>query len=813
MGEGSCHTPDGTSCSRTGWISPLARLILLIGAYVPAFLADRYIDEEPRKAVVLLGAGFAAVFAASLWRRERRKFEFPPRDPHMKTRVWFLIPALVLAGFAFYAGLRPKISWKEQTYLWLFSVGFAVLPFWIYPCRKLRREKGEGNEESTEQEPPEPRKRGKTILAMEIAAFVSLLFVALGYRLPYLERFPVKIHNDESSCALMSEQIGQEWKKGEVKWFSTRSFYNYPTLGFAPDALSMALVSPNLYAHRLTNVVLAMAALACLYLVLRGTLGTAAGLLGLGLAATGHVAVHWSRSGIHHGHAAFLAAICAFLLWKSIDTGRLRWFVLLGCFLAMCTLTYQGAFIVPLWLGIVILYMLVFSFRFLKRYIVSFVVAFLVSVIFLAPMGAWYEQEPEQFMSRRSSMIFNKDANTVRRLTDAYKTEDYLMPALADNLRKGLLLFHRPEDMCLQYGYRVGGIVDRYTAAALVLGLAIALSRIWHPVYLAVFLGVALNWVMGAIIATPAPYYSRLAGMAFIMFAVPSLWGREIVQNARESAGNWGTTVASVLLGAALVWVGYVNFRLYFVDYDAEQAVSGEAYRACLALDARDDGPQNITYVFKRAFPTNFRHRTHMFVSRDRTLKSFQKVDDIEVPEARFNRLTIVIPHHNKWLHNEVRKRFPIGDLEERKMAFREPEIIYDRYVVPLDTFGGPRMGVSLPAPRKRREGYEVREPEHGTERMRCSLPPLPITGATRHPARSCPENAHGEHAAPGGAGRPRKPTSTVVPALAARRDHSVRSVGMHSSLRCPMRCASWPNWLATKTSGAGFRSLPLFTS
>ncbi len=52
--------------------------------------------------------------------------------------------------------------------------------------------------------------------------------------------------------------------------------------------------------------------------------------------------------------------------------------------------------------------------------------------------------------------------------------------------------------------------------------------------------------------------------------------------------------------------------------------------RSCIALDARDDGPSNITYVLKGVFPTDFVHRAHLFVAGSNRVEAIPTVEGIE---------------------------------------------------------------------------------------------------------------------------------------------------------------------------------------
>jgi 4-amino-4-deoxy-L-arabinose transferase-like glycosyltransferase len=668
------------------------RLALLILAFIPAYYGETRAEQSPQVTAVGFAAGFLMVLAAAVWRREKRpSFHYPEPDSHLRRRGWWLIPASLLALLTFNAVLSRNVSDTVSMRLWLLSLGFLVLPFWI------RRSSMRAEEKKASEAPF----RGPLCLLgnactnrprewwMEVVACALLLGVALAFRLPYLERYPVAIHNDSASCGLMARQLLEEWQRGEPRFFHLRVFYHYPSLGFIPYALFQMLFSPNLFAHRLLNVTGSMVALLCLYLLVRDLLGREAGLLTLGLAAVGHFAVHWSRSGISCGQAAFLMAICAWALWKAVSTGRARWFIITGVLLPMSFLTYQAAVLIPVWLGLVILVCWIPSSRFRKRYTVSFLLTGLAAVIFFTPMLAVYKGSPTAFVSRRSSMIFSSSPSTQKHLKGAYG-EDFVWGAFRANLKRGLLLFSSSKDNALQYDYKQGGIMDDATAAALILGLAVGLVRLRSYAYWPLLLGIFMNWFLGGVLTVDAPKYHRVSAMAMVMYFAPALWGREIIQNAREAAGRKGTVAAGVLLAAGLVVVGMTNFRLYFIDFDHQSRHRREALRSCVAIDSRDAGPSNITYVHWGPFPKDLRHQAQQLVGEGAHVEGFKNLEEVKLPADRgeFSTAMFLIEPGAKTLLDQLRERFPNGRLEKRILPHFEPEYLYDRYIVPLGQTG-----------------------------------------------------------------------------------------------------------------------------
>jgi hypothetical protein len=190
---------------------------------------------------------------------------------------------------------------------------------------------------------------------------------------------------------------------------------------------------------------------------------------------------------------------------------------------------------------------------------------------------------------------------------------------------------------------------------------------------------------MGGILAVPAPHFSRLSGMALVIYSIPLFWGWELLQNGREMGNRLGTVLVGSFLAAGWVVVAFLNFRFYFVDFDHQEPNRNEAFRSCIALDTREDGPANVTYVLKDRFPTNFGHESQRFVGGSGRVVAFAQLDEVTIPQdTDLSSATFIIPVVDENLLAQLRQRFPNGRLEQRILPHFKPEHIYNRYIVPL---------------------------------------------------------------------------------------------------------------------------------
>jgi hypothetical protein len=660
-------------------------LAALCAALVVGFLAERWLGAGLSIAGGLAYAlciGLAWFGATGLGRDE--SLPSCPLSGHrpdrLRSLLW-LAPAVLLALVTAAIVAGGRASSRVDLALWCASMVALLVPVVRRSGTAIASPEaldtaapGDSPIGSSAESPPRSRR-------LEIGLVVVVLLVAAAIRIVELERFPLVVHNDEANCGLMAQQILSEWRSGEVRWFAPRDFYGFPTLGFVPSALCQALFPPNLFGHRLANVLLSLAALVCLYLLLRDTVGWQAAVAGLWLGAVGHFSVHFSRSGIHSGHAGFLTIACAWLLWRGLRTNRRYWFVAAGAAIACCALTYHAALVVPLWLGLSVGLAWFISPRLRARYTSNLVLTAVTVVVVLAPMIGTWAAHPESFISRSGSMVFASDPGSVRHMKAGFG-EDYLPALLKHNLGRALQLFSSTGDSNLQYGYQQGGMLDDLSAVLLAAGLGVGLAwrrrrQVWP-----VLIGLGLTWLLGAVLTMDAVQYSRVAGL-MLLVCVPQAWLVAALLAAADLAGGRvALRVAAAALAIALAWVGWVNFDLYFVRHD-RASPPAEVQRTVIARDARDDGPSTVTLVSSADLQTDFDHQAYAFVAAGRRVEAFTDPEQVVVPpDGAYSRIVVVLGENETALRERLMRRFPGARLEHRRVRWYPVEPLFDRLVI-----------------------------------------------------------------------------------------------------------------------------------
>jgi 4-amino-4-deoxy-L-arabinose transferase-like glycosyltransferase len=654
--------PASEPPSRTKAVISTALLVL---ALIPATWGQiQLMDQRGVGWFGSLAGLIMAIVAARMAGAPANPWREPPRDPRLVRRWWMLVPAVLFGLLAWWFQLGEQPREPVVLIFWLLAIAYLLIP-------SLIPERGSFKTRVTDV-----LRTARTRWSVWLTVAL-LMGTALTFRLPHLERYPVAVHNDEASCGLMGQQVLERRAAGERHWFRTcEGFWHFPSVGFFPSAVGQALTGTNLYGHRLANVVLSTLALGCFYSLVRSMLGTTAALLALAVAATAHVAVHWSRSGIHSGHAAWLTVICAWLVWKAVSTGRLQWFVLSGLALPLGFLTYSAAYVVPLWLGLVLAIAWLASSRFRRALTVPLAVAFLSTVVFSAPFVAEFQNHPETFFNRSNMMVWTEEQAAVNHMRASYG-EDFRRVMLARNWERTTRLLHLEGDSNLQYGNRGIGLMDWMTAVVFVLGLGVALAWLRHPAHWPLLLVLLLNVALGGVLAMDGVQYSRLAGIAVIMAVVPALWGRQLMESGRAALGRWAVVPIAAALIAGVLAVGLENHSYTFNRHDDVSWTDGslrlDGVRATIARNTGEWGGGNFTFV-QSDLPSDFGHQAYRLISSHQAKAEFDSVDVIDLSVVdEHNTVTFVIPPGAEEVLHQLEARFPGGRKVPIEIEFHDP--------------------------------------------------------------------------------------------------------------------------------------------
>jgi 4-amino-4-deoxy-L-arabinose transferase-like glycosyltransferase len=195
----------------------------------------------------------------------------------------------------------------------------------------------------------------------EIAALIAILAVAVAARVVGLGQVPPGLSADELANSRMAERV----LDGDRPIWFEESFGHEPLYHYA-QAVTMVPFGFNVWGVVLPSVIAGAATVWLIYALGRRAFGPA-----VGLTAAGGMAVTWwpvffSRVGLRIGGLAPLAAAAFYALWRGLEETRQAgrssslWLLLAGLLLAAGLYTYSAARALPLAIGALLLYLILF---------------------------------------------------------------------------------------------------------------------------------------------------------------------------------------------------------------------------------------------------------------------------------------------------------------------------------------------------------------------------------------------------------------------------------------------------------------------
>jgi hypothetical protein len=186
-----------------------------------------------------------------------------------------------------------------------------------------------------------------------------------------------------------------------------------------------------------------------------------------------------------------------------------------------------------------------------------------------------------------------------------------------------------------------------------------------------------LTFLLGGLFAIDGVQYSRIAGLAVMIMAFPALWARQVLSASRVAVQSWGAPLSGLLLAAAMIAIGLVNFRYTFKEHDRISWSEGPMRRTtvmtALTRNLRDWGERNFTFVHTSIdFDPN--HRSVRFIAPDCTAAVFDSVEGLDLSLARgFDTITFAVAAASKKQIAELREAFPGGEDPEAAIEFHDP--------------------------------------------------------------------------------------------------------------------------------------------
>ncbi|MEI2690610.1 MAG: glycosyltransferase family 39 protein [Anaerolineae bacterium] len=386
-----------------------------------------------------------------------------------------------------------------------------------------------------------------------------LLLTAAFLRFYRLGDLPQDLHGDMASHGLQALAL----LAGRVDGIIALGWADIPMTGFLPTALMMRLSGDTgTLGLGLASALGGVLSVWGLYIWLNETLGRRVALIGAALLAVSYTHIHFSRIAEYMDPVPFAVWSLA-MLAIGLRRRQSLPFVLSGLLLASACLMYYSGRVTLVIVALFLLYLLLVERRLLWANRRGLLWLALGAVIALGPMLLLILLEPAGWLQRsREVWVFNPPVLEHSRHKYGVETVGQIM---AEQARRSLLMFNLSIDSSTQFGFP-RPLVDPVTGPLVVLGMAYALAHLrrWPVGLLAIALGTVV--VVGSILTDNPPFWPRLVfvlapAMGLAALAIDRCWSA-----LTDAFGQETGRIASILVVAGLLYVGLLNWTLYYQE-------------------------------------------------------------------------------------------------------------------------------------------------------------------------------------------------------------------------------------------------------
>jgi 4-amino-4-deoxy-L-arabinose transferase-like glycosyltransferase len=342
----------------------------------------------------------------------------------------------------------------------------------------------------------------------EAVLLTLLTALSLGLRLPNLTGMPYVVHGDEAANGLQALR----WLHGDVHSLLETGWYGLPMAGYGLPALVMRVAGADLYGLRLSSVLIGTLGVLLTYaLACELGLGRSVAFLGAGLLAVSHVAIQFSRMGIHYIHAMTVVVLALWLLVYALRHRSAAAAVLTAVSMSLALQVYFSARVLFVVVPAFLLALCIFH-RGAARDRLSVIGWFAVGlVVAVGPLALFFSLNPAPFSERTDEvLLLHPTADLRAHLLSQFGTAD-LTQVLLRQVATVPLLAGGLADQSSQYGPHVG-LLDPLVAGLATIGFFLLLFRMRQPASLLLLLW-TLATVAASVLTIDAPWWPRLLVM------------------------------------------------------------------------------------------------------------------------------------------------------------------------------------------------------------------------------------------------------------------------------------------------------------
>ncbi|MHB8136552.1 MAG: glycosyltransferase family 39 protein [Anaerolineaceae bacterium] len=530
---------------------------------------------------------------------------------------------------------------------------------------------------------------------LEVGAVTAITLLAFVLRVAYLDRYPPSMHGDEGEIgmeALRFLGIGEPISPMGIGWGPL------PNLYFLWEAGFIAVFGRNLIGLRLVSALFGTACIPLVYLIGKRSWGKVAGFTGAWLIAVSSLNIQYSRLAINNIHTLFFMLLFIWLFlqsnfddpsktkeetttndagWSDNQKFRITPYIAMGVAGAMAQYMYIGSRLIPIVAFFIILYQL-----FRKRInLVQISVMLISALLVFAPLGLDYLRNPDQFISRLSTVSILNPANIQNNYGLDATLSNSLLKILVSQFDKNLGFFLQSGDAGSFYFQSIPAF-DLITAVLFWLGLGVILARPKRLPELTVIIWFFIGIILAGVITNDSPNSTRL----LILTAVSYLCGGAFLQRTWDSVNNFYKQIPNIHISLAailapafiaiLTAVMIINFNYYFVVY-ANSGVN--ILPITIAKEIAQDSPNNHVFLFGDG-DLYTHHGTINYLIGEEKAIDITSLEDLPELKKDGKGIIVLATYSNFDQLSQIQSQYPDGKATDE---YQNGKLVYKKFQIP----------------------------------------------------------------------------------------------------------------------------------
>ena len=421
-----------------------------------------------------------------------------------------------------------------------------------------------------------------------IEILAVLLVTALGFGLRFfdLQTIPPFVHGDEAYFGLDAIRVLQ----GQISNLFGTGFQDIPILSVVPQAIVMRWFGSDLFGLRLSSVITGTLTIPLLYLLARLMVSRPVALFVALLLAVSSWDIHFSRVGLDNVQISPLQVLAAYLLLRAMRTRRYLDFGLCGLATGLSVYLYYSARIVPVIVGVFLVYKLLTERAFLRQTGVQVAVLILAALVIAAPQLGYFVSRSHSFVAHMRGVFIG---NNLLHASGGDPNAT-LADVLPNQVRRMLLGYNYYPDTSGQYGTHQA-LLDSTTALFFLIGLGYAMAHLRQEGYALLVIWFWCIFVFAGVLIVGPPNAPRLLG---VLPALCLLAGVTVHRAAQQlTRPRWRVAWSPVygMMLPLVAVIAYANYNDYFRRYVPDH--TGIHPPTAIARYLADQGSSQMIYL------------------------------------------------------------------------------------------------------------------------------------------------------------------------------------------------------------------------